>query len=319
MSVNVFENGKLKKIAGGPKEINVSETSIHFESPENREAIESGNTVSTVFGKIQKWLSDLKPVAFSGKLDDTDRTAENQLILKSGYGVGGLHGDGTENAKWYNFARIITTDTYVDYPIELTVGKREYAALSRASIVLDNSTHDIRYFYHFGNPNVQLYAYRFDENTINLFINGNEHDNIYLHDVKINALFLKGTRVECPSVYLSTLPAGGLYAKFYNPPSDMGWNLLSTIDVKQADGTVRINYDNLDPQPKEFCIRYGGSNGPHIYGGGSVTTPNDGADPFMLPIYRGVAHIGIAYIFVYSSNKRIEMAFTDTTDRKSVV
>lgn len=41
-----------------------------FTEAEERSNIESGETISTVFGKIRKWFSDLKAVAFSGSYND---------------------------------------------------------------------------------------------------------------------------------------------------------------------------------------------------------------------------------------------------------
>lgn len=42
---------------------------VFTEAPD-RTAIESGETLPTLFGKIKKWLSDLKTVAFTGNYDD---------------------------------------------------------------------------------------------------------------------------------------------------------------------------------------------------------------------------------------------------------
>ena len=44
--------------------------SVEFEETVNRQQISSGDNINTLFGKIRKWLSDLKPVAISGSYDD---------------------------------------------------------------------------------------------------------------------------------------------------------------------------------------------------------------------------------------------------------
>ena len=43
---------------------------VEFEETKNRQQINSGENINTLFGKIKKWFSDLKPVAFSGKYSD---------------------------------------------------------------------------------------------------------------------------------------------------------------------------------------------------------------------------------------------------------
>lgn len=316
MSVNIFKNGQLKKIAGEPNEINVAETPVNFTDPENRETIESGNTISTVFGNIRKWLSDLKPVAFSGKLEDIDKTAESPLILKKGYGIGCVNGDGTENAKWYCFARIFLNDTYMDYPIELTVGRRSSPALLRLTILMGGSEGSwyISSFQYSGNTGANCYAYVVNTNTVDLYIEGDIWDSIYLHDIKFNNSLSPTARIEQPCTFVSELPSGGIYAEFSNPPSGMDWKLLGHYDIKKEDGTVSIEYGTITPKPREFCIRYGGYNSGHIYGGGSVTTPNRDNDVFWLPVYRGTSHIGVASIFVYSSINAVKISFEDTTN-----
>lgn len=43
---------------------------VEFTEAASRQGIDSGESVKTLFGKIRKWLSDLKPVAFSGSYND---------------------------------------------------------------------------------------------------------------------------------------------------------------------------------------------------------------------------------------------------------
>lgn len=81
-----------------------SETTATFEQAAARENVASGDKLSVLFGKIAKWFSDLKTVAFSGKSSDLDNDAkfqtENDLntalaakqdvLLASGASVGDL-------------------------------------------------------------------------------------------------------------------------------------------------------------------------------------------------------------------------------------
>lgn len=53
-----------------------SEVTVTFEQATRREAITSGEKLSVLFGKIKKWLTDLKSVAFTGSYNDlTDKPA----------------------------------------------------------------------------------------------------------------------------------------------------------------------------------------------------------------------------------------------------
>lgn len=50
----------------------VSNTTVTFEEAKSRINIFSKDSLSVIMGKIKKWLSDLKPVATSGKYEDLD-------------------------------------------------------------------------------------------------------------------------------------------------------------------------------------------------------------------------------------------------------
>lgn len=81
-----------------------SETTATFEQAAARENVASGDKLSALFGKIAKWFSDLKTVAFSGKSSDLDNDAKFQTesdlntalaakqdnLISSGASVGNL-------------------------------------------------------------------------------------------------------------------------------------------------------------------------------------------------------------------------------------
>lgn len=52
------------------REFNKVNINVEFEETANRQQLSSGDNIKTIFGKIKKWLSDLKPVAFSGSYND---------------------------------------------------------------------------------------------------------------------------------------------------------------------------------------------------------------------------------------------------------
>lgn len=61
---------------------------VSFEEAEERENVESGETLSGLLGKVQKWFAGLQAVAFSGKTKDLADDAEHRLTTD------------TEKARW---------------------------------------------------------------------------------------------------------------------------------------------------------------------------------------------------------------------------
>lgn len=72
------------------REFNGVDIKVEFNETANRQQISSGDNINTLFGKIRKWLSDLKLVAFSGRYDDLEDkpvipTKTSQLENDIGY------------------------------------------------------------------------------------------------------------------------------------------------------------------------------------------------------------------------------------------
>ena len=60
---------------------------VEFNEASSRQQINSGESVKTLFGKIRKFLTDLKAVAFSGSYDDLSNTPDlTRYASKSKYG-----------------------------------------------------------------------------------------------------------------------------------------------------------------------------------------------------------------------------------------
>lgn len=68
-----------------------SDLTTAFTSAESREAIATGETAATLWGKVAKWLADLKAVAFSGQYADLTGapTAMTPTAHASTHGTGG--------------------------------------------------------------------------------------------------------------------------------------------------------------------------------------------------------------------------------------
>lgn len=69
----------------GPKG-DVEDGVIEFSESSNRENIVSGDTVSTVFGKVKKWFSDLGTAAFMNVVNGVTQSVAGQAVLDAAVG-----------------------------------------------------------------------------------------------------------------------------------------------------------------------------------------------------------------------------------------
>ena len=72
------------------REFNNVNINVEFNETANRQQLNSGENINTLFGKIKKWFTDLKSVAFSGSYNDledkpTIPTKTSELTNDSGY------------------------------------------------------------------------------------------------------------------------------------------------------------------------------------------------------------------------------------------
>ena len=51
-----------------------AQISVEFEEATSRQSLNSGETINTLWGKVKRWLTDLKSVAFSGSYNDLSNT-----------------------------------------------------------------------------------------------------------------------------------------------------------------------------------------------------------------------------------------------------
>lgn len=56
-----------------------AQINVEFNESPNRQELQSGEEIKTLFGKIKKWLTDLKPVAFSGSYNDLTDTPDDAI------------------------------------------------------------------------------------------------------------------------------------------------------------------------------------------------------------------------------------------------
>lgn len=91
-----------------------------FPDPEARTNIVSGEKHSVLFGKIKRWLSDLKAVAFTGRAADLSQDADNRLVTDA------------EKAGWADKYTRAEVDDKDDAGLQAA---KEYAAQKIAEIV----------------------------------------------------------------------------------------------------------------------------------------------------------------------------------------
>lgn len=82
-SVNPVQN---KVITEALKNVDISAKSISFEEAANRENIESGEKIPVLFGKLKKWLSDLKSAAFYNVVNNLLATQAGVAVLDARQG-----------------------------------------------------------------------------------------------------------------------------------------------------------------------------------------------------------------------------------------
>lgn len=100
-----------------------SETTVTFSQASKRENISAGEKLSVLFGKISKWLSDLKTVAFTGKYEDLSGTPEIPTV-----------GNGTITIKQAGTVKgSFTTNQAGNKEIELTDNNTTYSAATQSA------------------------------------------------------------------------------------------------------------------------------------------------------------------------------------------
>lgn len=100
---------------GNVPNVTTNDQTPTFTQASTRENIASGEKVSTIFGKITKWLSDLKTVAFSGSytdLSNTPKTMKNpQALTFTGGATGSYDGSAAKSVAIPSKTSELTNDS----------------------------------------------------------------------------------------------------------------------------------------------------------------------------------------------------------------
>lgn len=74
MGLYRIKNGQKKKLSGTGVVTDIEGATVEFTQASTRTNIVSGESISTLFGKVKKWFADLSTVAFSGSYADLSNT-----------------------------------------------------------------------------------------------------------------------------------------------------------------------------------------------------------------------------------------------------
>ena len=86
---------------------NKAKITVEFKEPDTRENIQSGELINTLFGKIKRWFTDLKTVAFSGKYSDL---TDKPTVITGGSQTTTSTADGGKNVFTFNLSNGSTRD-----------------------------------------------------------------------------------------------------------------------------------------------------------------------------------------------------------------
>ena len=140
--------------------VDVNSLSPTFTEATDRVNVMSGETITTLFGKIKKWFTDLKEIAFSGSYNDLSDTptipaavsvkGNNETAYRTGevnltaedIGAVATDGDTAENTVAFTSADSTTANAWTDVSA-LATGEKHSSILNKVSTMFKN----IRFLY----------------------------------------------------------------------------------------------------------------------------------------------------------------------------
>lgn len=227
---------KLEQIeaSGGTGDINNAQ--VTFTEAEERVNIESQETMSTMFGKIKKWFSDLKTVAFSGSYNDLSNKPDIP----------------TKTSDLTNDSEFLTAIPE-EYITDTELNEKGFAKTSDIPSKLPN-------------PNKLIFTGavtgEYDggvEKTINIPEGGSDYTLPQATEELLGGIKAKAKTVETVEVVIDT-KTGKLYVPTYpegTGGNDEVWELINDVTVEEDVTTLLIDKDSSD-QPfslKKILVR----------------------------------------------------------------
>lgn len=111
-------------------DININDETPTFTEAQTRANIQSGESVSTLFGKIKKWFTDLKTVAFSGSYNDLS----DQPTIPSigGHAIKKTDGSGVAQEDNLQFLGVYTNDDANNHRTQVNIVRQMTKAAMQA-------------------------------------------------------------------------------------------------------------------------------------------------------------------------------------------
>lgn len=225
------------EVSGGTGDINNAK--VTFTEAEERTNIESQETMSTIFGKIKKWFSDLKTVAFTGSYDDLSNKPDIP----------------TKTSELTNDSEFLTAIPE-EYVTDIELEEKGYIIESELPKKLPNP-----FKLKFTGAVVDEYDGSV-EKTINIPEGGSDYTLQQATEELLGGIRAKAKTVETVEVVIDT-KTGKLYVPTYPESSgssggnDEVWELINDVTVEEDVTSLLINKDSSS-QPfslKKILVR----------------------------------------------------------------
>lgn len=188
-----------------------TEINIEFTEASSRQSLNSGDEVKSLFGKLKKWLSDLKSVAFSGSYKDLiDKPSIPTVDIDKNYRIDGTAG----TSGYFKIARISITGNYINTPILLSYIQRagKEATLYICYNLVNNIDPTLAGFRarSFRNQSIDAYIHKSAASTWDIYVKKAEaYDVLFVTDCQIRD---GGTNIYFDNDQVSELPEDAIKA-----------------------------------------------------------------------------------------------------------
>lgn len=232
-----------------------------FTEASTRANIASGESFKTILGKIKKFFTDLKTVAFTGAYSDLSGTPTLSDYLKKtqkqGDFVKTFGGSGTY--QYYKVATLTITDSYINYPIVFEISERNIAISHNVTIIFaSTSSTDPNISTLSTNENNKWYITKTATSTWELYVDtGSVWSPVIIHRI-YGYMIDNGVTVTLNGTGVSSIPSdsvGAVYrgnVNFANSATkatqDGNGNTITSTYVKKSGDTMTgtLNVDKAN-------------------------------------------------------------------------
>lgn len=274
-----------------------------FTEASSRANIDSGDSISTIFGKIKKFFTDLKAVAFSGSYSDLSNTPTNVSTFTndSGYlnnstlpnsiqnlSIADFSDAGSSDAYCY-LCRITVNSTYINGPTEIILCERGRAITSRICIFwksVNTTDPGLDKFCVILGAHTDIWMVKAATSTWDLYVRKNENWSA----ISVKNVYLYGGITITWKMQNASLPSGGtqavdiiadkidtqtmLYGALHNGKLVIQKNGSDVAEFTANESTINTIPANIICNKTEFATQTFEFNVSVAAGGDSVYYPN---------------------------------------------